>query len=230
MAKIITPSDTNPFELDKNCFFYSDYYIIDGKKIFYKDIACIIWKSSKKNMNGYNLNSNTDYMVLATKENYIPDMTSSSFDSKFYACDDFSYQTGIIKTHRDFLKRQAYIHSFLFEISRQHRFEKTINSLSKYGYLSPNEEIKIFDNGDLFLNEKLEGNLVERHKAGKIINGVKYGGYNNKVSNPYEFGFVKSASFFGIFENRFVFQNICNYDIMDILFNNLFQKGKLSNF
>lgn len=230
MTKFEQPSDKTPFLLDDNCIFYSNYFQIDGRKVFYKDIATILWTIKKNNMNGFNLYSNVDYMVLATKENYIEDMTSNKFSSFFYACDDFSFKSGLIKTQKNFINRQNYIHSYLYEISRPYRFEKTINSLTKYGYLTPYEHIKIFDNGDLYFNNKLEGNFLVKHKEGKIINGSKYGGYKNNISDPYELGFIKSTSFFGIHENKVVFSNITNKDIMDLLLNNLFKNGKLSKY
>jgi hypothetical protein len=230
MIKFEQPSDKTPFLLDENCIFYSNYFQIDGRKVFYKDIATILWIAENKKMNGYNLNSKINYMVLATREDYIEEMTSIKFDSFFYACDDFSYQTGLIKTQQNFINRQNFIHNFLYQISRPYRFERSIKSLLKYGYLTPHEQVKVFDNGDLYINNNFEGNFLEKHKEGKLINGAKYGGYKNSISNPYELGFVKKSSFFGIIENKAIFLNISNTDIMDLLLNNLFKNGKLSKY
>lgn len=230
MEQFTNPTDANPFELDKNCVFYSNHFIIDDLKIDYSDIATIVWKNSRKTMNGFDINSDTDYVLLATKENYSPDLTDKNSESLFYAGKDFSFKVGIIKTHRAFLKRQSFVHNFLYEISRSHRIEKALNTISKFGYITPHNELKIFDNGDFINNGKFEGNLLERFRENKLINGVKYGGYSHNVTNPYEFGFIKGTRFFGIFEDKFIFHNVSNADIMDILFHNLFKNGKLSAF
>lgn len=230
MKNFQQPTDENPFELDKDCILYSSHFTIDNLNIDYKDIVTIVWKNSKKTMNGYDINSDTDYVLLATKEKFSPDLTDKDSDSFFYAAKDFSIKIGLIKTHRDFIKKQAFVHNFLYEISKTHRIEKSLNAIKKFGYLTPQYGLKIYDNGDVFYNEKLEGNLLERFKENKLINGVSFGGYNNKISNPYEFGFIKKSSFFGIFEDKFVYHNISNSDIMHILYGNLFKNGKLSIF
>lgn len=231
MEQFTKPTDSTPFKLDENCIFYSEHFIIDNCRIDYSDIAVIIWKNSNKKMNGFNINSESEYLLISNKDKdkYIPDFTNANW-SKGVSANDFSFKEGLIKNHRDFVKRQKFIHNFLYEISRPFRIEKTLNSIVELGYLTQNAELKIFDNGDFVFLGNFEGNLLERFRKDKFINGQKYGGYSNSVSNPYEFGFVKGTKFFGILEDKFVFDNIINADVIEILCSNLFKNGRLSAF
>jgi hypothetical protein len=230
------PSDNNPFELDESCTFYSDHYLIDEVEVLYDDVSSIIWNNARQSMNGFKINSKSDYIVVATKKDFLVPPAGTVTEEQIekeellYACDDFSFQTGIIKTHRNFLKRQKFIHNFLFERTRKSRLTKTLNTLKKDGFIQIYEGARLFDNGDMFLNGKLEGNFIEKFKSGKLITGVNYGGYSNNVSDPYEFGFQKGKKFFGLLENNFVYRNIENTDVFDILFSNLFKNGNLSKF
>ncbi len=236
MSEFEIPTDKKPFELDENCTFYSDHYKIDGLEVLYDDVAQIIWNNGRQSMNGFEINSKSDYVVIATKKDFLissaETLTEEQIEKEelLYACDDFSFQTGIIKTHRNFLKRQKFIHHFLFEKTRKSRLEKTLNSLKKDGFIEIYAGAKLFDNGDMIVNGKLEGNFKEKFESDELITGVKYGGYSNNVSDPYQFGFKKGRKFLGLIENNFVFRNITNTDVFDILFSNLFKNGNLSKF
>ncbi|MFV0531844.1 MAG: hypothetical protein ACK5MD_10475 [Flavobacteriales bacterium] len=236
MKEFEIPTDQNPFELDKDCIFYSDHYIVDGQEVLYDDVAQIIWNNARQSMNGFQINSKSDYLVVATKKDYLVPpagtLTEEQIEKEelLYACDDFSFQTGIIKTHRNFLKRQKFIHHFLFERTKKSRLTKTLNSLKKDGFIEIYAGAKLFDNGDMIINGKMQGNFRDKFKSGEIITGVKYGGYSNNVSDPYEFGFKKGRKFLGLVEDNFVFRNVTNTDVFDILFSNLFKNGNLSKF
>ncbi|GGE28999.1 hypothetical protein [Psychroflexus planctonicus] len=225
MNKFEIPTDLQPFVLDENCIFFSDHYIIDGVEVFYKDITHIISSNARQAMNGFEINSESTYFVNASKSDII-----LMDDELIYAFNDFSFKTGLIKTHRKFIKKQKFIHNFLFEKTKKYRLEKSIKTLKQIGYIEIYEGAKIYDNGDMIVNGKLEGNFNEKFKTGKLITGVKYGGYSNNVSDPYEFGFIKGTKFFGIIEDKFVYKNVINTDIFDILFTNLFRNNGLSIF
>jgi hypothetical protein len=234
MNEFEIPTDQKPFKLDENCTFYSDHYIVDGTEVLYDDVAQIIWNNGRQSTNGFEINSKSDYLVVATKKDFLapPSATLEQIEKEelLYACDDFSFQTGIIKTHRNFLKRQRFIHHFLFERTKKSRLEKTLNSLKKDGFIEIYSSAKLFDNGDMVVKGKLEGNFKEKFESDELITGVKYGGYSNNVSDPYEFGFKKGRKFLGLIESSFVFRNIKNTDVFDTLFSNLFKNGNLSKF
>jgi len=236
MNKFEAPTDLNPFELDTNCIFYSDNYNIDGLEVLYKDISQIIWSSSRQLMNGFEINSKSDYLVVATKKDYLVPPPETLTEEQIieeelmYACNDFSFQTGIIKNDRNFLKRQKYIHHYLFERTKKARLKKTLNTINKYGFIEIYKGAKLYDNGDMIVNGKLEGNFKEKFESNDLITGVKYGGYSNNVNDPYEFGFKKGRKFLGLIEDNFVFRNVTNTDIYDLLFENLFKNGNLSKF
>jgi hypothetical protein len=236
MNKNEIPSDNNPFELDETCTFYSDHYLIDDVEVLYKDVSSIIWNNSRESMNGFEINSKSNYLVIATKKDFLPPPSGTFTEEEMekeeylYSCDDFSFTTGLIKTHRNFLKRQKFIHSFLFEKTRKARLTKTLNTLERDGFIQIYRGARLFDNGDMVLHGKLEGNFFEKFKNNQVINGVRFGGYSNNVSDPYEFGFKKERKFFGILENNFVYKNVENTDVFDILFSNLFKNGSLSKF
>jgi len=236
MKKFEIPADNNPFELDESCTFYSDHYLIDNVEVLYDDVSSIIWNNARQSMNGFEINSKSDYLVVATKKDFLVPPAGTVSEEQMekeellYACDDFSFQTGIIKTHRNFLKRQKFIHNFLFNRTKKSRLTKTLNTLKRDGFIEIYKDAKLFDNGDMVVNGKLEGNFIEKFKNGQLITGVNYGGYSNNVSDPYEFGFKKDKKFFGLMENNFVYRNIENTDVFDILFSNLFKNGNLSKF
>lgn len=225
MTEFEIPTDQKPFELDANCIFYSDHYVIDGLEVLYDDIAQIVWSNARQSMNGFEINGESKYFAIATKKDTIP-----SDDESIYSFDDFSFKTGLIKTHRKFLKRQKFIHSFLFAKTKESRLVKTINSLKQDGFIEIYEGAKLYDNGDMVVNGKLEGNFKDKFESGELITGIKYGGYSNNISDPYEFGFKKGRKFLGLVEDNFVFKNVVNTDVFDILFSNLFKNGKLSSF
>lgn len=237
MKEFEIPTDQNPFELDKNCLFYSNYYIIDGRKVIYDDISQILWSNSKQSMNGFEINSKTDYFVYATKSDFLflpslvtQELSEEEQEELLYAFDDFSFEIGLIKTQRSFLKRQIFIHNFLYEKTRESRIRKTINTLKNFGFIEIFEGAKLYDNGDVAVKDNHVGNFRSKFESNELINGVKYGGYSNKVYDPYEFGFKKGSKFFGLIEDNFVFRNIINTDIFEILLSNLFKNGNLSKF
>lgn len=203
MKEFEIPTDKKPFELDEGCVFYSDHYLIDGLEVLYDDVSQIIWNNGRESMNGFEINSKSDYIVIATKKDYLvpppENVTEEQFEKEelLYACDDFSFKTGLIKTHRNFLKRQRFIHHFLFERTRKSRLTKTLNSLKKDGFIELFDGAKLFSNGDIIVNGKLEGNFKDKFESGDLISGVKYGGYSHNISDPYEFGFKKERSFLG---------------------------------
>lgn len=222
------PSTDKPLEYDSNCIFYEDYLHLDGEKYPYSELGLILYYHEEKYMNGVKLNGKILMMLFFLKNNILPCPPKES-DFSGYA--EFNFERGLIPTGYKQGKKLEVIHQFLSEKTFENRLKLIIASLQTRGCFSFTEGTQIFyDNGDVYDNGKLQGNFRERLSADELIDGEKYGGYSNKVNNPFVYGFEKGTKFFGLIADNFVFNNITNRDVMKVLLHNLYKNGKMSSF
>ncbi|MHA3789004.1 hypothetical protein ACX0HA_12385 [Flavobacterium hauense] len=222
------PSANKPLEYDSKCIFYEDYLHLDGEKYPYSELGLILYYNEEKYMNGVKLNGKILMMLFFLKNNILPCPPKEN-DFSGYA--EFNFERGLIPTGLKQGKKLEVIHQFLSKKTFESRLKLIIASLQTRGCFSFTEGTQIFyDNGDVYDNGKLQGNFRERLSADKLIDGEKYGGYSNKVNNPFVYGFEKGTKFFGLMADNFVFNNVTNRDVMKVLLHNLYKNGKMSSF
>lgn len=217
-----------PIEYDANCHFFQDYMIMDNEKYPYEELAIIIYNANSKYVNGIRINHFIQLTLYFINKDYIPFPMNSS---QLSGIAQFNYEKGLIPTNLKLGKIIEFINSYLQTKTFEKRLKRHLNSLEMYNKFSFGEGLPVFfNNGDLFNNGIFEGNLKVMNDNDKIIDGEKYGGYKNKVSNPYTYGFEKGTKFFGLIADKVEFGNTINRDIMYVLFNNLYKRGKMNKF
>lgn len=215
-----------PIEFDKSCHFHEDYLIMDGKKYRYNELFSIIYTDDSRYVNGVRISHKINMILAFTNKDYIPFPIE---DEDFTGIAKFDFDRGLVPTNTRLGKVLEFIFKYLQSKTFEQRLQRQLKSLDIYGKFSFFDDLPVFfNNGDLFINGKFVGNLKEKYDNGKIIDGERYGGYKDKHSNPYVYGFEKGTKFFGLISEKVEFANNINRDVMNRLFNNLYRTGKMN--
>jgi hypothetical protein len=201
---------------------------MDDEKYPYDELALILFTGNSKSINGVSLNHKIQMtLFFSDKEHFSYPFPSE--DEFYNATAKFEYERGLIPTNAIIGKKLEFIYEYLSNKTFENRINKYFLSLKKYGKFTVFRDYFVFnDNGDLYENGKFIGNFKERYEKDKLINGLSYGGYSNKTTDPFIYGFEKGTKYLGLISDNFEFRNIINRDIMSILFNNLYKTGKMS--
>lgn len=217
-----------PIEYDKDCHFYEEYLILDGKKYQYNELSIINFKEKSKYVNGVKITNDIKMLLAFSNLDYMPYPFPS--DGKgFTGFAGFNFENGLIPTGSKQGRVLKYMNLYLQKKTFSDRYLRHINSLKRLGKFTFSEGYYVFcDNGNIMLNDEILGNFKKMYDQGKIFDGSKYGGYKNKIVDPYIYGFEKGTKFFGLISDKVSFENISNKDVMEILFDNLYKTGKMS--
>ena len=223
MGLFSTEQISMPATYDADCIFHEEHLLMDGEIYPYSEISILIYDGNSKYMNGVQLNKKINFTICFLKSGTLPYPFTEENMSGFAT---FSYERGLIPTDVRKGKVLEFVYDYLQKKTFNQRLNLFIRTLEKFNKFSFYEDLPEFhNNGDLYHGGKLEGNLLERFEKGKIIDGTKYGGYSNKTSDPFLFGFERGTKFFGLMADNVTFGNTINRDVLYVLLDNLFKTG-----
>jgi hypothetical protein len=216
---IETPSDQKPYFYDNDCIFYSNHFIVDGEEYKYNEIVGIIYIANENYMNGVRTSGKAEAHFYFTKSN-ITILDDSSQDLGIFT---LNLQKGILPS------KSNYVVEFLTNISFQNRLNRYLDFLKKDGCFVFGS-FKFHDNGDIYSNNILQGNIRKAFKEEKLIFRDSFRTYKHSQEDPYRFGIIKGSKFFGLAHDIFEIRNVFNKDIFDLLVKNCIKNGKMSEF
>lgn len=222
--KFEIPTDTKPYYYDNDCIFYSNHFIVDGEKYNYSEIVGIVYKANERYVNGVRTSGKAEAIFYFTKSNE----TILDFDSPDLGTFSMNLQKGIIP-NRSKTDNFNFALEFLTKISFQNRLNRYLYFLRKDGCFVYGT-LKFQDNGDIFSDNVLHGNIRKAFREEKLIFGDSFRTYKHSQENPYRFGIIKGSKFFGLAHDIFEIENCFNKDIFDLLVKNCIKNGKMSEF
>lgn len=214
-----------PIKYDDTCIFNEDHLLMDGEMYPYDELCTIIYSGNSKYMNGVQLNKKIELTLLFIKKGELPYPFNIDNVTGFAK---FNFERGLLPTNVRSGKVLEFVYEYICKRTFNQRLKLFKDTLKKYDKFSFYEGLPEFhNNGDLYDRGKFEGNFREMNEKGKIINGERYGGYSNKVNDPFIYGFERGTKFFGMIADNVTFSNTVNRDVLFTLLDNLYSTGKM---
>lgn len=211
---MFNPSVDKAIEL-KKIKFYSDHFIYKTKKINYEQIYAVENRFTNRYTNGIR----TDRHIL-----FLIYLKSDLFDSKDIVI-DLSMSSEIF----GWRKREitTILLNWILEKTHKSRLNNYVTRLNEVGYFKY-QQVKIYNNGDLHLNDNFEINIKEEYDKGNIWYGVHFKSlFGSDLGNdPYFFRVKNGVQKPGIFSKKNIdFNTQYNKDVFDIFIAKLFKDG-----
>lgn len=210
------PTDNNPIKL-KKISFYSDYFLFNNKQINYSEIYAIKYKIKKKYINGIR----TDHDVF-----FCFYFKAKVFDFK-------STEVNLSVVNQIFVWRKRELTlillNWMLNKTKQYRLNKYLQQIREGGCFVYGN-VRIFNNGDLYINSQYAVNLKNEFEKGNIWYGVSFKSIfgQNLGQDPYFFRIKSNAQKATLFGKREIDINTdYNKDIFDLLIEKILKNGQI---
>lgn len=206
------------------CEFYEEFVLMAGKSYNYKELTAIMFNHNKDTINGITKLENIILVCIFYE----------SSDQLFDTADEathidevtFTYNGNMFLKSKEKKDKIIFIYDLLARTSFEMRLDKYLFFLKRDGYFLIGN-IKFHNNGDIYEDDKFQGNIQKAFLENKLINGVKFTTYKSGYQNPYIFAIVKGRKMMGFLEDRFEFYNQFNKDVFDFLVAKCIQTGSM---
>lgn len=217
---LFIPETNKPIEL-KNTKFYPEYFTYKDKKFTYDQIYGISHKNSAQYINGISTEKTFSCLLFVKSELFTNDKGTI----------DIGVSSELISFNKKKREQAIVCCNWIEKKTIKNRLKLYAEELSEKGYFIYKDEIKIYNNGTLYIKDTLIINLVDAYKKNLIWYGLQYKALlgADRGQDPYTFRInktEKNTSFFG-FGKIAEFDVSYNKDVFDYLLNTLFDKGTI---
>lgn len=217
---IHVPEATRPIEL-KDTKFYPDHFTFKEMGLTYDQIYGITLRNYAQYINGIPTEKNFTCMLFVKSEQFVNNEKTI----------DIGVSSELISFNKKKRELAMVCGNWIAQKTLQSRLSIYAEELENKGYFSYTNEIKIYNNGDLFIKGEKKVNLVEAYNNNQIWYGIQHKTFlgSDRGQDPYTFRVNKGemkTSLFG-YGKIVEFDTTYNKDTFDILLKRLFDNGKI---
>lgn len=217
---LYVPEANRPIEL-KDTKFYPDYFTFKDRKFTYDQIHAVTLRNYSQSINGISTEKTFTGLILVKSEQFVNDEKTI----------DISVSSELISFNKKKRELAMLCGNWLAKKTLETRLLYYAQELQDKGYFSYTKDIRIHNNGDLYIKGEKKVNLVEAYKSNQIWYGVQSKALlgADRGHDPYTFRINKGemkTSLFG-YGKIAEFDTSYNKDVFDILINRLFDNGQI---
>lgn len=217
---LFVPETNKPIEL-KDTKFYPDYFTFKDRKFTYDQIHGITQQNYSHVINGIPTEKSYTCILLVKSEQFVNDEKEI----------DIGVTTELLSFNKKKRELSILCGNWIAQKTFKSRLTLYAEELEQKGYFSHKKDIKIYDNGDLYIKDDKKVNLFEAYKNNQIWYGVEHKGFlgADKGQDPYTFRINKQemkTSLFG-YGKIAEFDTTYNKDVFDLLIKRLFDDGRI---
>jgi hypothetical protein len=217
---LFVPETNRPIEL-KHSKFYPDHFTYKERKFTYDQIYAVTLRNYAQSINAIPTEKTFTGLILVKSDLFVNDELTI----------DFSVSTELLSFNKKKRELAMLCGNWIAHKTFETRLSYCLNEMQDKGYYSYTKDIKIYNNGDLYVKGEKKVNLVEANNNSQIWYGVRLRTIlgANRGQDPYIFGVNRvgtTGAFFG-YGKITQFVTTYNKDIFDMLLNRLFSNGSI---
>jgi len=217
---LFVPETDKPIEL-KDTKFYPDYFTYKDRKFTYDQIHGITLRNYAQYINGIPTEKTYTCLLLVKSEQFVNDEKVINI----------GVSSELISFNKKKRELAMVCGNWIAQKTLPTRLAIYADELEHRSYFTYRNEIRIYNNGDLYIKGEKKANLVDAYKNNQIWYGVQHKGLigADRGQDPYTFRINKSemnTSLFG-YGKIAEFDTTYNKDAFDILITRLFDNGSI---